>query len=70
MVDENQDKKWECPECSIMRAERRSLAAQRARIKRSSQGKGLARSVASFSTWGDAWGQKGGGEEGRCEVRG
>ena len=60
MVDENQDKKWECPECSSMRAERRSLAAQRARLKRSSQGKAIARSVLSLSTW-EARGKREGG---------
>lgn len=43
MVDENQDKKWECPECSSHRNERRRLAAERARLKRTSQGKGLTR---------------------------
>ena len=60
MVDENQDKKWECPECSSMRAERRSLAAQRARLKRSSQGKAIGRSVLSLITWGGGVGGRAG----------
>lgn len=67
MVDENQDKKWECPECGSMRAERRNLAAQRARLKRSSQGKAIARSVGVTQYVGSKGEGRGGGS--RVGVR-
>ena len=70
MVDENQDKKWECPECSSMRAERRSLAAQRARLKRSSQGKAIGRLVSLVSTWEAREGGGGGLGAGQVSVLG
>ena len=41
-----EDKKWECPECTAMKTERRRLAGERARQKRASQSK-LARHARS-----------------------
>ena len=46
MVDGMEDKKWECPEFTAMKIERRRLAGERARQKRASQSK-LARHVHS-----------------------
>ena len=44
MVDNiPEGKKWECPECSAVRAERRKVALEKARQKRISQGVGLTR---------------------------
>ena len=48
MVDNiPEDKKWECPECTSLKNERRKVAVERARLKRVAQGRALIRSAST-----------------------